>query len=197
LAAGLGRFTATSSINGAVTTSTAVAAFTINPPSIVVSPATGLAGTTVTVTMHGLGAYATYASVTIDALTVINFSQSAITDANGNLAATFVWPGLAAGAHTFIVTGTTPVANFTQEAGAVTITGGLNSIAGKYTKVWTWDGATQTWQLYDTAAPAVSDLSSLMAGQGYWLQATQASTIVYGGNTYPVYVGWTLIGWRG
>jgi len=197
LAAGRGTFTATSSINGTPTASTASAFFTINPPTITCTPTTGLAGTEVVVTMKGLGAYATYNSVTIDAATVINFSQSVVTDANGNLSAKFIWPGLAPGAHTFIVTGTTPVATFTQQAGAVTVTGGLNSIAGKYTKVWTWDGATQTWQLYDTAAPAVSDLSSLQAGQGYWIQATEAGTIVYGGNTYPIYVGWTLIGWRG
>jgi len=197
LAAGLGFFTARSYLNGTLTGSTARANFTINPPTITITPTTGLAGSEITVTMNGLGAYATYNSVTIDGLTVINFSQSVVTDANGNLAAKFVWPGLAAGAHTLIVTGTAPVAGFVQEAGAVTITGGLNSIAGKYTKVWTFDGATQAWKLYDTAAPSVSDLSTLVAGQGYWIQATEASTIIYGGNTYPVYVGWTLIGWRG
>ena len=201
LAAGRGTFVATSSINGVATTSTASAFFTINPPTITASPTTGLAGSEVVVTMKGLGAYATYVGVRIDGATNINFAQSAITDANGNLSAKFIWPGLAAGAHTFVVTdGVTPltqVANFTQQAGAVTITGGLNSVAGKYTKVWTFDGATQSWKLYDTAAPSVSDLSTLVAGQGYWMEATENATIVYGGNTYTLYAGWNLIGWRG
>ncbi|MDD5093682.1 MAG: hypothetical protein PHV74_04775 [Dehalococcoidia bacterium] len=199
LAAGTGRFTATSSINGVVTAPPTIAraTFTINPASISCSPVTGLPGSQVTVTMKGLGAYASYNSVTIDGATVINFAQTAITNANGDLTATFMWPGLAAGPHTFVVTGLTPVASFTQTTGAVSITGGLNSIAGKFSIVWTFDAGTQAWQLYDTAAGATSTVTTLSRGQGYWINATEDCTLVYGGNVYTLKTGWNLIGWLG
>jgi hypothetical protein len=88
-------------------------------------------------------------------------------------------------------------ATFTIIGAAVSVTNGLNSIAGKYTKVWTFDAATQSWKLYDTAAPAVSDLSSLTKGQGYWMEVSEACTLLYGGNTYSLVAGWNLIGWLG
>ena len=80
---------------------------------------------------------------------------------------------------------------------AVTVTDGLSTIAGKYSIVWAFDAATQEWKLYDTAPGAVSTLTSLTKGQGYWMQVTEDCTIVYGGNPYSLTKGWNLIGWLG
>ena len=71
----------------------------------------------------------------------------------------------------------------------------LAGIAGKYDRVWGFDGATETWKLYDPALPAISDLTILKRGKGYWIYAKEAVTLVYRGNSYPLWNGWNLIGW--
>ena len=73
----------------------------------------------------------------------------------------------------------------------------LQSIAGKYTIVWGFDSATQTWKKYDPAAPAVSDLSKLEQGKGYWIFATEDATLAWGSYMYRLAAGWNLFGWMG
>ena len=43
----------------------------------------------------------------------------------------------------------------------------------------------------------MSDLESLVRGQGYYIQVTEDTMIIFGGNTYPLLTGWNLIGWLG
>jgi hypothetical protein len=74
---------------------------------------------------------------------------------------------------------------------------GLAGIAGKYVRVWGFDSNTQSWRLYDPAVPAVSDLTTLARGSGYWILVTDNVTLTYNGNTYFLYKGWNLIGWLG
>ena len=73
----------------------------------------------------------------------------------------------------------------------------MSSIAGKYSIVWAFDATTQEWKLYDTAPGAISTLTRLTKGQGYWMQVTEDCTLTYGGNTYSLKAGWNLIGWLG
>ena len=195
LVAGAGRITATSSAG-----STGVATFTILPATLAISPTSGGAGTSVTLTGTGFTPYTTFNSVSIDAVgaATVALIPSVIVGADGAFTATFVWPGLAAGAHQVrIGAAALPVVTYTQTAGSVAVSAGFNSIVGKYSVVWTFDGATQSWKLYDVNAPAVSDLSTLARGQGYWMQCTEAATMVYGGNVYNLVAGWNLIGWLG
>ena len=64
-------------------------------------------------------------------------------------------------------------------------------------RVWGFDGATQTWKLYDPSVPSISDLRYLERGLGYWVKSTQESLVFYQENQYPLYKGWNLIGWIG
>ncbi|MBU2008960.1 MAG: hypothetical protein KJ624_03805 [Chloroflexi bacterium] len=73
----------------------------------------------------------------------------------------------------------------------------LASIAGKYRYAWGFDGRTQTWKLYDPLNPALSDLTVLERGKGYWILANENGTLIYSGNSYPIWKGWNLIGWLG
>ena len=197
-AAGQGLLVVTSAINGVATTSTANARFTVNPAALTVNPSSGAAGTQVTMTGTGFVPYTTYTGITIDntANTVV-LVPSVIVAPDGSFSASFTWPSLAAGVHKVQIGAAAVSTYFTQSSAAVAITTGLNSIAGKFTKVWAFDAATQEWKLYDTAAGATSTLSTLSRGQGYWIEATEACIIIYGGNTYALTAGWNLIGWLG
>lgn len=81
--------------------------------------------------------------------------------------------------------------------GVTLVSLGLASIFGKYTIVWWYDAQGQQWHKYDAAVPWLSDLKALKRGQGYWIKATEDTTMMYGGNIYPLSVGWNLIGWLG
>ena len=72
---------------------------------------------------------------------------------------------------------------------------GLATIAGKYASVWGYDSRRQKWLLHVPGAPAISDLQVLQQGKGYWLNATEAVTLTYGGDTWSLEAGWNLLGW--
>lgn len=174
------------------------------PRAISLSPDSGPVGTAVTVTGSNFKALSTVtATFTTPAPAVQSIVATGSTDSAGGCVLTFNVPASAVGFANVTVTDATgqaaPAKTFTVTAGAVvvTVSDGLNSIAGKYSKVWTFDAPTQSWKLYDTAAPQVSDLSSLTKGQGYWMEVSENCTLTYGVNSYSLVKGWNLIGWLG
>lgn len=172
--------------------------FTVTAASITLDPASGAPGTEVTVSGTGFQPSSPLTVLTIAGANMLAGQNITVTDSLGTFATTFTVPGLAAGAAT--VTATVIAARtafFTVTAAPATVAVALASIAGKYTKVWTFDAPTQTWQLSDVAAPGVSDLTGLVRGQGYWIEATEETSIIFGGNTYALSLGWNLIGWLG
>ncbi|MGB3703076.1 MAG: S8 family serine peptidase, partial [Anaerolineales bacterium] len=80
----------------------------------------------------------------------------------------------------------------------------LASIAGSYDLVFAWDGATQTWQMYDPTAPAYSNpLQNLDEKRGFWIHATFPVILTVTGTVptttdIPLYSnsnGWNLVGY--
>jgi len=80
----------------------------------------------------------------------------------------------------------------------------LGSIAGSYDLVFAWDGATQTWQMYDPTGPAYSNtLQNLDQKRGFWIYATFPVILTVTGTPHtttdiPVYSassGWNLVGY--
>jgi subtilisin family serine protease len=74
----------------------------------------------------------------------------------------------------------------------------LASIQGKYRSVfgYTPGFGGSTWQAYSpTAPPQANDLAELRVGFGYWVNATEAATITFGGHIWQLLPGWNLIGW--
>ncbi|MCJ7657636.1 MAG: hypothetical protein MUO67_00650, partial [Anaerolineales bacterium] len=80
----------------------------------------------------------------------------------------------------------------------------LASIAGSYDLVFAWDGATQTWQMYDPTAPAYSNpLQTLDEKRGFWIHATFPVILTVTGTAptttdIPLYSnsnGWNLVGY--
>jgi hypothetical protein len=73
----------------------------------------------------------------------------------------------------------------------------LSSIQGKYISVWTYvDGV---WLVYDPENPGFSDLTTMEAGMGYWVNMKQAATLMVSGNAISHSVdlssGWNLVGY--
>jgi len=77
------------------------------------------------------------------------------------------------------------------------LSGLLTGLGTNLVRIWGFDAATQGWRLYDPTAPALSDLTSLVRGHGYWVKITTAQTLIVSGHSYNLQAGWNLIGWLG
>jgi RHS repeat-associated protein len=64
----------------------------------------------------------------------------------------------------------------------------LSSIAGKFRRVYGWDPAdpVDPWEVFDVAVPAwANDLEQMQPGRGYWLYATEDTTLVMSNAGLP------------
>jgi len=64
----------------------------------------------------------------------------------------------------------------------------LSSIAGKFQRVYGWDPAdpVDPWEVFDVAVPAwANDLEQMQPGRGYWIYATQDTTLVMSNAGLP------------
>jgi len=173
------------------------------PATVAVSPVTGPIGTSVKVTGANFKALS---SVTAQFTTPVPVQTTIVgngsTDSAGGCVVTMLVPASAAGFATVTITdaaGTAQTATFTVTAtvAVVTVKDALSTVSTNVAKVWTYDAPSQSWKLYDNAAAAVSDLTSMTKGQGYWMQSAANCTLTYGVTTYSLIKGWNLIGWLG
>lgn len=67
----------------------------------------------------------------------------------------------------------------------------LGGIMDSVLSVHTFDGHTQSWQVYQPN-DAASDLESLPVGQGCWIKVQTDCAIPYGSHTYRFHRGWNL-----
>jgi hypothetical protein len=172
------------------------ATFTVPGAIVTVTPATGAAGTTVSVAGSGFAAY-TAISVKIGGY---KFLSQPLTDPVGAFTYTFTVPGLAAGAQPVsasdgdFTSGSTASAYFVITATGATVQSQTAGISSQLVRIWGYSGG--TWSMYDPADAAGSNLATLVAGNGYWINVNAACTLIYGGYSYPLSAGWNLIGWR-
>jgi len=173
------------------------------PATAVLSPATGAVGSSVTITGANFGALRTV-SVTFrtPVAAVVSVVGTGTTDSAGNCSVTFTVPTTEPGFATVTLTdaaGTARAVTYTvtQAAAVVTVANALSSVSTNVPTVWTFNAATQAWQLWDKNAPAVSDLANMTVGQGYWMQSAADCTLTFGLRTYALKAGWNLIGWLG
>jgi len=73
----------------------------------------------------------------------------------------------------------------------------LAPLGANLARVWGFNATTQGWLMYDPQLPAVSDLTELKRGQGYWIKINTATTLTLGTGVYSLAAGWNLIGWLG
>lgn len=174
----------------------AQATHSVPSAAVTLSVTSGNPGSTLVITGTGFPAYAVVSALTIGGLPAMP-SPAPATDGNGNVTANVIVPALPAGPAVVAITVGTVTGSVAFTVGTAAITPGvaLAGIAGQYVRVWGYDSNTQTWKLYDPATPAISDLTVLTRGQGYWIKATVDCTLVYGANQYSLRAGWNLIGW--
>lgn len=200
LAAGVGStntITATDTTNANITAS---ATHSLPPSAVTANPTTVSAGSTITVAGTGFPAYSAVAVLTIGGVNALPIPAPS-TDASGNFSVSVLVPAVNTGAQPLAVTAgnTTASAAVTVVTAAQTPSTQLAPLitAGNLVRVWGFDAATQSWDLFDPAVPAQSDLTVLTRGQGYWLNVRTATSIVINGFTYNLVAGWNLIGWQG
>jgi hypothetical protein len=168
------------------------ATFTVPGAIVSVTPATGAAGTTVSVAGSG---FAAYTAVTVK-IGNYQFLSQALTDPVGAFTYTFTVPGLAAGSQPVTASDGTSTASayFVISATGATVQSQTAGISSQLVRIWGYSGG--TWSMYDPADAAGSNLATLTSGSGYWINANAACTLIYGGYSYPLSAGWNLIGWR-
>ena len=172
--------------------SATAATFTVPGAIITVSPATGAAGTSVSVTGSGFAAY-TAISVKIGNY---QFLSQPLTDSVGAFTYSFTVPGLAPGSQPVSATdgASTASAYFVITSAGATVQSQTAGISSYLVRIWGYSGG--TWYMYDPADAAGSDLATLVSGAGYWVNVNAACTLIYGGYSYALSSGWNLIGWR-
>jgi sugar lactone lactonase YvrE len=74
----------------------------------------------------------------------------------------------------------------------------LNTIADKYISVWAYiDGS---WKVYDPENPGFSDLTTIEAGKGYWINMSSTATLAVSGlapsSSMVLSTGWNLVGYN-
>lgn len=85
------------------------------------------------------------------------------------------------------------------ELSSYAITDVLSSLAGSYDLAYTYDAQTDTWRVYDVAAPpGANTLTTLNPGDGLWVHATAPDDWVVSGEEQPLlriplHEGWNLI----
>jgi hypothetical protein len=74
----------------------------------------------------------------------------------------------------------------------------LSSISGKYTSVWAF--IDNTWKVYDPLNPGFSDLTTMEAGRGYWVEMNESATMIVAGlvpsNATDLVNGSNLVGYN-
>ncbi|MFN3975388.1 MAG: IPT/TIG domain-containing protein, partial [Dehalococcoidia bacterium] len=165
--------------------------------AVTVSPASAPAGSSVTVRGTGFPGFAAVA-ITVGAIAVTP-TPTPLTRADGSFEATITVPAQATGVYIVTATagGVAASTQFTQTARPTTIADVVSPISQQLVRIWGYDAAAQAWRVYDPSAPALSDLTALVRGQGYWVNVNAAVTWTYAGNTYNLSRGWNLIGWLG
>ncbi|MFO8009376.1 MAG: IPT/TIG domain-containing protein, partial [Dehalococcoidia bacterium] len=178
--------------------------FMVTAPAVEVDPEAAPVGAEVGIIGTGFGVQQPLMSIKIGNVNVVWGQDLPITDSQGGFEVSATVPGLTPGGKSVSVEdaeNNTYTVPFTitgdGETGVISVEDGLATIDGLYTIVWTFDSATQEWQVFDVAEGAPDDFTDLNKGQGYWIQVTEDCTLTYGSATYNLNEGWNLIGWLG
>jgi hypothetical protein len=170
----------------------------VPPASLTVTPAEAAPGATVRLVGTGFPAFLPVTPILVGVADVTPV-PTPVTDVTGRFEATITVPALAPGSYVITATaGGTPASiTFTLTERPPRMEDIVAPIRAQLVRIWGFDAATQRWQVFDPAAPALSDLTALVRGQGYWVFVNADVTWTHAGNVYHLRRGWNLIGWLG
>ena len=87
--------------------------------------------------------------------------------------------------------------SLTTQPSNTAISSVLSGIAGKYVSVWAYNGG---WELYDPEYPDFSELTTMAAGKGYWINMSETGNISVSGSAavgaIQLSQGWNLVGFN-
>jgi len=176
--------------------------FMLCPVTLAVSPQSGPAGTTVTVT--GIG-FTPQAAITNFGWDISQMGDPPAappgtppTEVTGGFTLTTVVPALAPGGRVIgVKTQADPTATvaFIVTQSPPTVQEALNSLIQEGALVRVWDYAGGQWWHYDPTDPAGSNLAGVAEGRVYWVKVSSDCTLVYGGRAWNLAAGWNLVGW--
>ncbi len=184
--------------------------------SITVSPASGAAGSQVTVSGTNFPGFTTSSVLSVGVVSVLPLPAPA-TDRDGSFTASFIVPQLPPGANVVsaVAGGVSAVASFTVQAPLVTPTPvptptptpippvepakALAPLvaADNLVRVWTFDNATKEWSFFDPRPvfAAANTIKELVTGRVYWVNATRNQTATLNGKERSLFAGWNIVAW--
>ena len=173
----------------------ALVTFTVPGAAITVSPASGVALDTITVTGTG---FKPYWGITVS-IGGYDFPTQVFSDVLGAFTFSGQVPGLQPGATVLGASDKTSTATtfFTINVGAPTTKNQTANISSFLVRIWGYSAQTGTWSMYDPADAAGSNLATLVSGNGYWIKVSADCTLVLGGfhkDLYSANGGWNNIG---
>jgi hypothetical protein len=179
--------------------------FMVTVPKITVTPDMAGAGESITVKGVGFQPKSQVQSVTVGDAPIVPVYELPLTDSKGAFTVTGKVPGVMEGGHPLKARVTqrlgeeitTPFTVKASEGGDLTVEEVFATIMDKLVKVWTFDEDNQEWMVFDTAAGAPDDFTSMTPGQGYWVEVNQDCTWSQGINTHDMKTPWNLIGFVG
>lgn len=192
--------------------------------SITLSPASGMSGSTVTITGENFPAYSAVSDARVREIPVLE-STTQRTDKDGRFASTIFVPLFAPGVQTISATvrDVTADAPFTvslepaeappattlpsaveipqtvETAPAIAPAQAMEPLIQdeNLVRVWNFDNETKTWTFFDPR-PAFADantLKNMVTGQVYWLRVNSVQLAALNGNQVALYQGWNLVPW--
>ena len=175
--------------------------FSVPAAAMSLSGETGAVGSQLTVSGTGFQGLSPLNAITVGGVQV-HPGTTVVSSASGDWSVTVTVPGIGAGATTVSTVlnvggGAAVTRLFTVSAAPATVQSALAPLGTNLVRVWGFDSATQSHNLYDPNAAAASDLATLVRGGGYWINVTEAQTVVLGSSQYTLNAGWNLIGYLG
>lgn len=179
---------------------------------IIVSPDSGMSGSTVTINGSDFPTSATISSIRVGNINVSG-SQPQGTDRNGEFVLSFLMPLLSPGVHTITASadGITAVIAFTVTEGTVLdqslpapqLSSAPTQALEKLTesdnliRVWTFDNANKSWTFFDPrpAFAKANTITAMESGQVYWLRMNRVQTVALNGKSVRLFTGWNLVPW--
>ena len=157
--------------------------------SVVLNPASGPPGTTVTMTGQGFRHYAQVQSAVIGTIDITP-GRAVTTDANGEFTLSFLVPGIGSGQQTVTVSvaGVTSSAPFDISPSGVPlgtptpVAEAMENLGGRFVRSFHFDNDAKAWTFYDPVVAEESSQEFMIAGEVYLVQVRESGEAILNGK---------------
>ena len=162
--------------------------------SLVFSPASGPPGTRVTISGKGFRGYTPVQSAVIGTIDITP-SSTVTTNAQGELAMSFLVPGIGTGLQTVRVSvaGRTGSGTFkislsgVQPGDPTPVAQAMKNLGDRFVRSFHFDNDSKLWSFYDPTAIERSDLLFMVSGEIYLVQVSETVDVILNGKSRRLY----------